>query len=297
MSGEYRLHPTAPWRWLQQATVLLRAQPRVIGGATALLMAVALAPSVVQLALVSASPALAQALALLLSLLIYPPAVAGYYRVLHAVAQGQQPLPSAVFSVFSDGVAVRRMVIANLIFVCSALLLLMLMAWALGGEALMAWFQQVTALQPGATSVPALPGGALPLAVAVLLLGAALVSAQGLAYAELALGARPPLPAIGAALRLVARHFGLLLLFYLPAAVMGFLAFMLVALVAVLLGTMLAVVSAALPSLLILLMSLLLAMAMYALMFAFFYFAWRELLGESVPPPVPPPTPPHEIAV
>jgi hypothetical protein len=66
MSGEYRLHPTAPWRWLQQATVLLRAQPRVIGGATALLMAVALAPSVVQLALVSASPALAQALALLL---------------------------------------------------------------------------------------------------------------------------------------------------------------------------------------------------------------------------------------
>jgi len=297
MSGANRLHPTAPWRWLQQATALLRAQPRIIGGATALLMAVALAPSVVQLALNAASPALAQVLALLLSLLIYPPAVAGYYRVLHAVAQGQQPLPSAVFSVFSDGVAVRRMVIANLIFICAALLILTLMGWAFGGEELMAWFQQVTALQPGAKSVPALPGGALPLVVAVLLLGAALVSAQGLAYAELALGVRPPLPAIGAALRLIARHFGLLLLFYVPAAVMGFLAFMLVALVAVLVGTMLAVVSAALPSLLILLMSLLLAMAMYALMFAFFYFAWRELLGESMPPPVPPPTPPHQIAV
>jgi hypothetical protein len=297
MSDENRLHPSAPWRWLQQATALLRAQPRTIGGATSLLMAVALAPSVVQLALTGASPALAQVLALLLSLLLYPPAVAGYYRVLHAVAQGQQPPPSAVFAVFGDGPAVRRMVIANLIFISGALLVLTLTAWTFGGEALMDWFQQVSALQPGAKQIPALPGGALPLVVAVLLFGAALVSAQGLAYAELALGPRPPLPAIAVSLRLVARHFGLLLLFYVPAAVLGFLAFMLVALVAVLLGTMLAVVSSALPSVLILVMSLLLAMAMYALMFAFFYFAWRELLGESMPPPVPPPTTPHQIAV
>jgi hypothetical protein len=296
MSGPRRLPPIAPWRWLQQAAVLVRTQPRVIIGATALLMAVALAPSVLQLALDGASPALAQVLALLLSLLLYPPAVAGYYRVLHAVAQGQQPPPSAVFAVFGDGAAVRRMVIANLIFVSGALLVLTLMAWAFGGEALMTWFQQVSALQPGARQIPALPSGALPLVVAVLLFGAALLSAQGLAYAELALGPRPPLPAIAAALRLVLRHFGLLLLFYVPAAVLGFLAFMLVVLVAVLLGTMLAVVSAALPAMLILVMCLLLAMAMYALMFAFFYFAWRELLGEDMPPPVAPAAPPHQIA-
>ena len=62
--------PVAPWRWLQQATALLRAHPRVITGATALLLAVALVPSVVQLALATAAPQLAQVLALLLSLLL-----------------------------------------------------------------------------------------------------------------------------------------------------------------------------------------------------------------------------------
>jgi hypothetical protein len=294
MSDEGRLNPIAPWRWLQQAAALMRAQPRVIIGATSLLMAVALAPSVVQLALAGVSPWLAQVLALLLSLLMYPPAVAGYYRVLHEVAQGRQPPPSAVFSVFGDGAAVRRMIIANLIFVSGALLVITALVFAFGGDELMTYFQQMSALQPGTKSLPALPRGALPLLVTVLLFGAALVSAQGLAYAELALGTRPPLAAIGAAMRLVARHFGLLLLFYVPAAVLGFLAFMMVALVAVLLGTMLAMVSAALAPMLVLVVSLFVAMAMYALMFAFFYFAWRDLLGDAMPPA--PPLPTHQIA-
>ena len=285
--------PITPWRWLQQATALLRAQPRAMIGATSLLLAVALAPSVLQMALAGASPQLAQLLAVLLSLLVYPPAVAGYYRVVHALAQGEPLPPSGIFSVFSDGAAVRRMIIANLIFVCASLLLLSLLFWAFGGEALLQFLREVAALKPGAKQMPALPPGALPLLAAVALFGAAVLSAQGLAYAELALGKRPPLAAIATALGLVARYFGLLLLFYIPVAVLAFLAFMLAALVAVLVGTLLSVLSAKLASVLVLALSLLLVLAMYALMFSFFYFAWRELYAGATPPPTPST---HEIA-
>jgi hypothetical protein len=284
--------PAAPWRWLQQATALLRAHPRILTGATALLMAMALAPSVVQLALAGASPRLAQALALLLSLLLYPPAVGGYYRLVHALASGSQPAPSSRFNVFADARAVRRLVVANLIFVSGALLVVSLLAWTLGGESLLQFLQALSALQPGAKQLPPLPPGALPLVLALALLGAALVSAQGLAYAELALGERAPLAAIAAALRATGRNFGMLLLFYVPVAVLGFLLFMLVALAAVLLGSLLSVLSAALAPAIVLLCSLLLALAMYALLFTFFYFAWRELF--DTPPP--PPAPVHRIA-
>jgi len=286
--------PLAPWRWLQQATALMGAHPRVIIGSTSLLLAVALAPSVVQGLLSSASPGLAQLLAVLLYLLIYPPAVAGYYRVLHLLAQGAQPAPSALFSVFGDGAAVRRLVIANLIFVCGASLVVLALFQLFGGEALLQYLQQLSTLQPGAKQLPAMPAGAFPLVVAMGLLGAALMTAQGLAYCELALGPRPVLAAIGAALRLLARHFGVLLLFYVPMAVFAFLGFMLVALVAALLGTMLSVLSPALAPMLVLAAGLLVAMALYALVFCFFYFAWRELLGEIAAPPPPPPT--HQIA-
>jgi hypothetical protein len=285
--------PAAPWRWLQQAVALLRAQPRVLGGATALLLSVALVPSLVQVALSAAAPQFAQLLAVLLSLLLYPPAVAGFYRVVHALAQGTPVLPSALFAAFGDAPALRRMVIANLLFVSGSLLVVSALVWLLGGEALLQFLREVAALQPGAKQLPAPPPGVLPLVVALLLFGAALVSAQGLAFAELALGARAPLAAIAAALRLTARNFGALLLFYVPVAVLGFLAFMLVALVAVLLGTLLSVLSPSLAPLLVLLLSLVLMLAMYALLFSFFYFAWRELFADTPPPP---PSAVHQIA-
>ena len=265
-----RFGPAAPWRWLQQAAALLRAQPRVLGGATALLLSVALVPSLVQVALSGASPQFAQVLAVLLSLLLYPPAVAGFFRVVHALVQGAPVQPSALFAAYGDAPALRRMVIANLLFVSGSLLVVTTLAWAFGGEELLQFLRELSALQPGAKQLPALPPGVLPLVVALLLFGAALVSAQGLAFAELALGGRPPLAAIGAALRVTARNFGALLLFYVPVAVLGFLAFMLVALVAVLLGTLLAMLSPSLGPLLVLLLSLVLVLVMYALLFTFF---------------------------
>ncbi len=283
----------APWRWLQQAVALLRAQPRAITGAASLLLAVALLPGMVQLLLAPISPQVGQLLGVLLSLLLYPPAAGGFYRVVHALAQGRPAPPSALLAAFGDGPMLRRMIIANVLFVSGSLLLVSVLAYVLGGEALLQFLQQLSALKPGATALPPLPAGVLPLLAVLVLFGMALVSAQGLAYAELALGARQPLAAIGAALRAVARNFAVLLLCYLPLLVLGFLAFMLVALAAVLIGAMLSVLSAALAPMVVLAFSLLLVLVMYSLLFTFFYFGWRELFDTDTPPPVPPP---HEIA-
>jgi hypothetical protein len=241
-----------------------------------------------------AEAVLVPAFALLLSLLLYPPAVGGYFRVVDALAHGREAAPSMLFAVFGDALAVRRLVLANLLFVSGALLLVSLLAYGLGGEALLQFLREMSALQPGTRQLPALPAGALPMVVALLLLGAALVSAQGLSYAELALGQRPTLAAIAAALRATLRNFGVLLLFYVPVAVLGFLAFMLVALAAVLVGALLSLLSAAFAPVVVLACSLLLALAMYALLFCFYYFAWRELFGASAPPP--PTAPVHRIA-
>jgi hypothetical protein len=283
-----------PWRWLQQATALLRARPRALLGATSLLLAVALAPSVLQLALAGLSPAFAQVLSVLMSLLVYPPAVAGYYRLLHALVQGGNPAPSSLFAVFNDGACVRRMIIANIIIVCGALLFFSLLFWAFGGEQILGFLRQLAALQPGAKDLPTPPAAIVPLTVVVMLFGAAMMTVQGLVFAELALGWRPPLSAIGSALRTTARHFGLLLLFYVPVSVLAFLGFMFVALTAALFGAALGLLAPALGSLVVIMASLLVALLLYALLFSFFYFAWRELSGEAPPPSAPDAQ--HEIA-
>jgi hypothetical protein len=278
----------APWRWLQQGGALLRAHPRALFGGAAMLVAIALLPSLVAALFASLlSPGGAQALGALVYLLLYPPAAGGYLRLLHARQAGEELPGGALFAAFADGPAARRLVIGNLLMLSGFLLVISLLAFSLGGDALLGYLRDVSMLKPGAPP-PTLPTGALPFAVALLLVGIYMTVTQGLAYAELALGSRPPLAAVGAALLAGARHFGVLLLFFLPAMFLAFLAFMLVALAGVLLAAMLAVVSAVLGKLVVALCTVALMTALYALLFAFFYFAWRELSGEPASPPQPP---------
>jgi hypothetical protein len=287
-----RVGLVAPWRWLQQAVTLLLAHPRALLGGAAMLVAMALLPSVIAAVLAPLlSAGGAQAAGVLASLLLYPPAAGGYLRLLHARQSGQDAPGGTLFGLFADGPAARRLVIGNLLLVSGFMLAIALLAFALDGESLLEYLRQLSLLKPGGTP-PALPGGALPFAIALLLSGVYMLATQGLAYAELALGARQPLAAIGAALAASARHFALLLMFFLPAMFLGFLAFMLVALAAILLAAMLAAVSAILGKLVVAACTVALMTSMYALLFAFYYFAWRELFGT----PVPPAEPPHRIA-
>ena len=288
-----RVGLAAPWRWLQQSAGLLRAHPRALFGGASLLVATALLPSVATQLLATVLPVgAAQAIGLLLSLLIYPPAVGGYFRLLHARASGLDWPAGSLLAIFGDGPALRRLVIANIIVVCVAMLAVLGLASLLGGDALLGFFAELSKLQPGAKQLPPLPPGAFGFALSLMLVGVLLLAIQGLSYAELALGTRPPLPALAAGLGAAWRNFGVLLLFFLPASMFAFLGFMMIALAAVLVSLALAVISPALGSFVVLGFSLLSVVLMYALLFGLFYYAWREIFGE-VPPAE---DAPHRIA-
>jgi hypothetical protein len=111
-----------------------------------------------------------------------------------------------------------------------------------------------------------------------MILAMVIMTAQGLATAQVAISGAAPLPAVGAGFGVAVRNIGTFLLFYLPLALVGFVAMLVVVLVAVLVGAMLSVLSPMLAALLLAPLSLLLATLMYALMFAFFYYAWRDTL-------------------
>lgn len=287
----------APWRWLRQAVALLRRHPRTLFLGALLLVLVALLPTLLQLILLPLMPSQAgfiQGLGFALSLLLYPPAVGGYYRLLHAADGERGPSPTAVLDAYVDAPLTRRMVVLNLLFVSLTLLVISLLSLAFGGEALMQFLRELSALQPGAKVLPAWPRGALPLLFAMALVGVALVSAQGLASAEAALRERPPLSALPAALLATWRNFVALLLFFVPVSVLAFLLGMLVALAGVLLGTVVGTVLGNAATVAVaLVIGLLAALALYALLFAFFYYGWRELFDQA---PTPTTTTAHSIA-
>jgi len=129
--------------------------------------------------------------------------------------------------------------------------------------------------------------------ISVLMIVALLImTAQGLATAEVAVTGRSPLAAAAAGFKLALRNLGTLLLFYLPVAVIAFVGFMILALVAALVGGMLSLASPLLAALVLVPLGMLFVLVLYALMFTFFYHAWRDTLGAGVAAP-----PEHQIAV
>ena len=279
------------FRWLGDALALCRRHPGTMFGAALVLLLAAMLPTLAQLLfgalLPGAGPAamVAQVLASLLALLVFPPVVGGFYRLVHALHEGRDAHALDLLAVYRDRPAARRLIATNLVFVLISILVIAGLAVALGGQPLLDFLRVLATLKPGATQLPAVPAG-LPLLLALLLLLALVImSAQGLATAQVALADGQPLPSVATGFRSALRHVGAFLLFYLPIAVVGFIAFMVLALVAALLAAMLSVISPALAGLVLVPIALLAVLVLYALMFTFFYYAWREILGGDAAAP------------
>lgn len=276
-----------PYRWLAEAFATCCAHPRTLFGAASLLLVVALLPTLLQLLVEAALQpsegvrAVIQVLFSIIALILFPPVIGGFYRIVHALHEGRQANVFELFAVFQDGATTRRLIATNLVFVLVSILLIVGMAFAFGGQELLDFLRTVATLKPGATELPPLPSGLLPLLSAILIVALVLMTAQGLATTQVALSDRLPLPAVGDGFKLALRNIGALLLFYLPVAVIGFIVAMVVVLVAALIGAMLTVVSPVLATLIIAPMTLVLVLVLYALMFTFFYHAWRDTLGAA----------------
>ena len=99
---------------------MCRAHPRIVFGAASLLMVVALLPSLLQLLLAAALQPSAtarlvlQALFSVVSLIVFPPLVGGFYRLAHALHQGRPASPLDLFAMFRDTGAARQLIVTNL---------------------------------------------------------------------------------------------------------------------------------------------------------------------------------------
>lgn len=293
-----KIRLATPYRWLGEAFGLCRAHPRVLLGAASLLTLVALLPSVLQMLIETAlHPSVPvrlvlQAVFLLVGVLVVPPVTGGFYRLLHALHEGRPASALDVLAVFRDRDAARRLVITNLLFVLLAIVLVVGLALAFGGDALVDYFRALSALQPGASQLPPFPPGMFGLVSLLVIIALVISTGQQLAAAQVALSARAPLTAAGDGLQVALRNIGAWLLFYLPLAVLGFIAMVMVVLIVGLAFTLLSAISPALAGMVLVPVFLLAMLVLYALLFSFYYLAWRDTLGGDAAPPAPA----HQIA-
>ena len=102
--------PGAGWRWLSRAVDLGRHDSKALFGAAALMLLVALVPSLVQqLVLMAVGPdnvnvVLGVALAgMLVMLVVFPLLIAGFLRVIDAAENGRPTRALAIFDTFRAG--------------------------------------------------------------------------------------------------------------------------------------------------------------------------------------------------
>lgn len=291
---------STPYRWLGEALAMCRQHPAAFMGASSVLLVVGLLPTILQRIAASILPQtlILQALVyVLFSMLLLPPIVGGFYRLTHAARLGKPVTMWDLFPILSDGPAARRLVGTNLIFFFLLLALVVVPVAALGGKELTAFVAAIGALQPGATQLPTMPPGLVPLLIGAVLIMLVINTAKELAMAQASLGDRSPMAASVDGFRVALRHAGTFLLFYLPVAFLAFLGFLAFALVAVLLGAVLSLISPMLTYLLIVPVAVVVGLAYYALVFAFFYSAWRDTLAEGQLDAAPAPEAAHQIEV
>ena len=277
----------SPFRWLAEAVLLARAHPRVLFGAAAYLLLVALLPTLLQLMAGSAIQSsvmvrtVLQVVFTLTALVVLPPMTGGLYRLVHELHHGRPGKASDVFAVFQEGSATRRLILSNLAFMLVMIVAIVGLAFAFGGQELLGYFSAISALKPGTTELPPVPPGLLPLIGVMGLLMVLINTAKELATMQVALAGRDPATAIGQGFKAAALNFGALLLFFVPVAILAFIAATVLVLVLALLATALTMLHPMIAALLIMPVSLAIGLVAYSLIFVFFYQAWLDTLAEG----------------
>src|SRR5690606_14258580 len=283
--------PGAGWSWLARAVNLGRNNPRAVIGAIAIVAALALVPSLLQMGLQSAlsgSPQSAMVvggLATLASLVVFPLLIGGVLRVIDAAEHGRPTAPGAVFEPFRAGRGGGRLVGFGLLMSALYLLVFGVLVGTLG-EGLPEWYAQVMQLQVEAAGRPIQPGdlpdpppGLGKVLGLGLLLGMFLGGAYAIGFGQVALGGRGVLGAVRDGLAGALRN----LLPIVVLAVLSVLALFALFLVLMLVGGLLMLVGSlvhpALGMLLVAPLYLGMILLMYVVMFGVMYHMWRDVCG------------------
>lgn len=286
--------PGAGLRWLKQAVNLGSHNPKAVFGAAALFLMAALIPTILQLILQSGlgmtSEGLVNALgvfSLFYLLLVTPPLVMGFIRVIDATETGTATRASAIFDTFWRGDSLRGIGLFLLIIILVlAVFGILVVAYGIDffrqiGEVLVA----LEAAEPGVIPVlPPLPDGFGTFLALVVVLGTFINGVYAIGFGQVALAGRSIIGALGDGIVGALKNALPLLVLLLISLVVGIVLLLLLALLITLLAFIGGLVHPALATALQVPISLGAMLVLYVIGYGVMYFMWRDVCGEAPPP-------------
>ena len=283
--------PLAGFGWLRKAINLGHGNPKAVFGGAALVLVLAMLPSLVTLPLQmgavepGGAPDMAKlgavmAISMLGGLLLVP-LFAGFLRVIDAADRGRPASAFDVFKPYRQGETLRLVGYGLAMLLVYAVMFAVVVAVA-GGE-LARWYMQVLATQGQGTS-PALPEG-FGLGIATMgVLGLLVMGIYAISLGQVALGGRSVLGAIGDGVVGSLKNVLPLLVFVVSAV----LAWIAVGIVFLLLGMLLAFVGALVAPWLVLVLMvplyIVLMLGVFVVMFGVMYHLWRDVCDDDAAP-------------
>ena len=284
--------PGAGWQWLMRGINVGRHDPRALFGAAALLTAVALVPSIVQLLVQNVlgmtgmnEMAVLVGFSLLYSLLVMPPLVGGFLRVIDAVENGRATHATAIFEMYGAGRGAPHMIGISL-------LLMLLVTLVMGavlltmGSGIGDWYLQLLAASQSAGAgkppvLPAPPDGIGAVVALMMLLGLFLQGVYAIAFGQVALAQRPVLAALGDGLLGALKNLLPLLVLLVAAIVLAMATAVVVSLLVALLGFIGGLVHPALAVMLAAPVYVAFILILYVVMFGVMYHLWRDVASDD----------------
>lgn len=279
----------APFTWIDASVAAIRRDPRTILGAAAMVLLVILVPAVLQqVVLTVVQPAAPNtvlaimAFFMLVNIVLFPPIIGGFFRLLHAREQGQAARVTDIFALFREPDAARRMIATALIFMVVYAAVFVVLNFAIGDGYLIELVKVVMTTPAGKQPVfPTPPNGIVLWFMLIAFVAVIMMTAYNLAMTQAALTSRSPLAAIGDGFVATLRNLGAFVLFYLAMCVAGFVFLLVVGLVVGLIAVLFGFISPILAIIVVAPIYLGLVVVVYAVLFGFNYFAWRDTLGDD----------------
>ena len=285
--------PGKGWDWLVRAANLGSQNAKALFGAAAWLMAIALVPTAVQMALQKVMPespammGMVMAFTLLYSVIAMPPATAGLLRVIHAVETGVPVRAAAIFDGYRQNPG--RVIGLSLLLLVLAILVLGGALALFGGHFLQGLEQFVVAAQTASVSgkpeLPPLPDGTGTLIGLLVIFGLFFNGVYALSFGQVALGSRGIGAAIGDGIAGTFKNLLPLLVLLVVVLVAGVIAMVAVGLVMGLLAVIGGLVHPVVAMLLVVPVYLALLVAIYVIAFGVMYYMWRDICGDAASTP------------
>lgn len=278
-----------------QAVNLGSHNARALFGAAALMLVIGLVPTAAQLlfgpgAGDAPNPAAMGGwvlFSLLYSVLVMPPAMAGFLRVIHATETGAPTRAAAIFEAYRQGAG--RIIGLVLLLMVVAIVVMVAIAFAFGQQFMteLAQFMMAaqTASSTGTTQLPSLPDGVGTLFVLILLFGLFFNGVYALSVGQVVLGGSGIGPALRDGFAGALKNLLPLLVLLVVALVVGVLAGIVLALLMALLAAIGGLVHAVVAAILVVPVYLAVMLAVYVIAFGVMYFMWRDICGQGATAP------------